>query len=199
MHAWGTWFSRPSVSTLAPLASASATAFSIKRPIAYKPSLDKYCMALAHKIKGGGGGKRLLLGFLFELKKNSCITLQAHVILFLKNKDQPRLHFYQYHRTWDVYLGTTHVSMLSLWSLLASALKVLPRSEVSLASGAAARIGGAAWRWRRTTRAGMQCIMHDQSCRLGTTIVRISDALLHIHALNVQRQCMDQSGGGKEN
>lgn len=39
-----TWFSRPSVSTLAPLASASATAFSTTRPTAYRPCLDRYCI-----------------------------------------------------------------------------------------------------------------------------------------------------------
>jgi hypothetical protein len=46
MGGWWTWFSRPSVSTLAPLASASATAFSTSRPTACKPCFDSYCIAL---------------------------------------------------------------------------------------------------------------------------------------------------------
>jgi hypothetical protein len=41
-----TWFSRPSVSTLAPLASASSTAFSTRRPTACRPSLDRYCIQI---------------------------------------------------------------------------------------------------------------------------------------------------------
>ena len=45
MGGWWTWFSRPSVSTLAPLASASATAFSTSRPTACKPCFDSYCIA----------------------------------------------------------------------------------------------------------------------------------------------------------